>query len=63
MYLARNRNMARGIAGLIDQGGEWFVVIGAAHMVGTEGIPALLAKRGYLVRQIEKTVGRKHAVD
>jgi hypothetical protein len=32
-------------------------------MVGTEGIPALLAKRGYLVRQIEKTVGRKHAVD
>ena len=63
MYLARNQNMARGIAGLIDQGGEWFVVIGAAHMVGTEGIPALLAKRGYLVRQIEKTVGRNHAVD
>ena len=63
MYLERNRNMARGIAALIDQGGEWFVVIGAAHMVGDEGIPALLAERGYLVRQIEKTVGRSHAVD
>ena len=47
--------MARRIAELIDQGGEWFVVIGAAHMVGAEGIPALLADRGYIVRQIEKT--------
>jgi uncharacterized protein YbaP (TraB family) len=63
MYLERNRNMARRIAELVDRGGEWFVVIGAAHMVGDEGIPALLAKRGYLVRQIEKTVGRSHAMD
>jgi len=55
MYLERNENMARRIAELIDQGGEWFVVIGAAHMVGDEGIPALLADRGYIVRQIEKT--------
>jgi uncharacterized protein YbaP (TraB family) len=63
MYLKRNRQMARGIAELIDRGGEWFVVIGAAHMVGEEGIPRLLAERGYLVRQIEKTFGGEHAVD
>jgi uncharacterized protein YbaP (TraB family) len=63
MYLARNQNMARAIAGLIDRGGEWFVVIGAAHMVGDESIPTLLAERGYLVRQIEKTVGRSHEAD
>ena len=63
MYLERNRKMAREIAELIDRGGEWFVVIGAAHMVGDEGIPALLEKRGYLVRRIEKTGSSIDAVD
>jgi len=63
MYLERNQKMARGIAKLIDRGGEWFVVIGAAHMVGDAAIPTLLEERGYRVRQIEKTVGRSHAVD
>jgi uncharacterized protein YbaP (TraB family) len=55
LYRKRNRRMAMKIAELIDGGGRWFVVIGAAHMVGDDGIPALLAERGYLVRQIEKT--------
>jgi len=64
MYLERNQNMAREIAELIDRGGEWFVVIGAAHMVGAGGIPALLADQGYIVRQIEKTLEENgHAVD
>ena len=63
MYLERNQKMAREIAALIDRGGEWFVVIGAAHMVGEGAIPALLEERGYRVRQIEKTVGRSDAVD
>ena len=55
--------MAREIADLIDRGGGWFVVIGAAHMVGEAAIPRLLEERGYRVRQIEKTVGRSDAVD
>ena len=63
MYLERNQKMALGIAELIDRGGEWFVVIGAAHMVGDAAIPTLLEEKGYRVRQIEKTVGRNHAVD
>jgi hypothetical protein len=63
MYLERNQKMARGIAELIDRGGEWFVVIGAAHMVGDGGIPTLLEERGYGVRQIEKTGGSTDAVD
>ena len=63
MYLNRNQSMAREIAALVDLGGEWFVVIGAAHMVGDGGIPALLGERGYTVRQVEKTVGGGHAVD
>ena len=63
MYLERNQKMAREIAELIDRGGEWFVVIGAAHMVGEAAIPTLLGERGYRVRQIEKTVERSDAVD
>jgi uncharacterized protein YbaP (TraB family) len=63
MYLERNQKMARKIAELIDRGGEWFVVIGAAHMVGDAGIPTLLEERGYRVRQIERTVETSHAVD
>jgi uncharacterized protein YbaP (TraB family) len=55
MYLERNRNMAAEIARRIDQGGRLFVVVGAGHMVGAGGIPALLEERGYTVRQIEKT--------
>jgi uncharacterized protein YbaP (TraB family) len=63
MYLERNQKMAGGIAKLIDQGGEWFVVIGAAHMVGEGSIPRLLEERGYLVQQVDKTVGSSNAVD
>jgi hypothetical protein len=63
MYLERNRKMAGRIAELIDGGGEWFVVIGAAHMVGDEGIPALLEERGYRVKQIERTGSGTDAVD
>lgn len=55
MYLERNQNMAAEIARRVDQGGRWFVVVGAGHVVGARGIPALLEQRGYTVRRIEKT--------
>jgi len=54
-YFERNRNMARGIAELVDGGGSWFVAVGAAHVVGAQGIPSLLAERGYAVRRVPKT--------
>ncbi len=54
-YFERNRNMARGIAELVDGGGSWFVAVGAAHVVGAQGIPSLLAERGYAVRRLPKT--------
>ena len=55
LYFERNQHMARGIAEIVDRGGPALVVVGAAHVVGARGIPALLAADGYSVRQLPKT--------
>lgn len=55
IYFARNRAFAEAIAKLVDAGGRWFVAVGAGHMVGDEGIPQLLAARGYRVERVAKT--------
>jgi len=51
-YLDRNQSMARQISKLIDSGESIFAVIGSAHVVGDEGIPAKLRGAGYDVRQL-----------
>jgi uncharacterized protein YbaP (TraB family) len=38
--------MADDIVALLERGGESFVVIGAAHLVGPTGVPTLLRERG-----------------
>jgi len=54
-YFERNRRMAQSIADGVDAGGRWFVAVGAAHLVGDQGIPRLLARQGYTVRRVPKT--------
>lgn len=49
----RNASMAATIAQSMQDGRTRFVVVGAAHLLGAEGIPALLGKRGYRVRQLD----------
>lgn len=48
----RNHEMAGAIEHQLRDERRLFVVVGAAHMVGEEGVPALLQKRGLKVRQI-----------
>jgi len=52
LFTARNKTMTARLASLIDQPGTHFVVVGVGHVVGPEGIAALLARRGFQVRQL-----------
>ena len=46
MFDQRNRAMTDRIVGMQQRGGRYFVVVGAGHLLGDQGIIALLEKRG-----------------
>jgi uncharacterized protein YbaP (TraB family) len=49
---ARNRKWIPKIEEFINSGQTYFVVVGAGHMGGSEGVVALLRARGYTVEQL-----------
>jgi uncharacterized protein YbaP (TraB family) len=49
----RNQAWAERVAALLGQRRRPFVAVGTGHMLGSEGLPALLAARGYSVRRIQ----------
>ncbi len=54
MITKRNYGMAEKVAAMIDQGGVHFVVVGAGHLIGEEGLVRLLGDQDrFEVRQIE----------
>lgn len=48
----RNHGMAEKIHGYLKDSGSYFVLVGTAHLVGDNSIPALLEKMGYSGRRI-----------
>lgn len=67
LYRQRNHAMAARLDELLrGGGGPWFVMIGALHTVGEEGVPALLEERGHEVRRVPRSAtpaGLGHATE
>lgn len=51
LLVERNRNWMPQVEGCLNQNSGCFIVVGAAHLVGSEGLPALLTAKGYKVEQ------------
>ncbi len=52
LYYQRNREMTDRVEQFLKSGKSCFVVVGAAHLVGREGIIELLKRKGYRVEQL-----------
>jgi uncharacterized protein YbaP (TraB family) len=48
----RNKNMASKIEGYLKTNEQYCVVVGAAHLVGKDGIIEILKKKGYILEQL-----------
>jgi uncharacterized protein YbaP (TraB family) len=51
LFTQRNLKMTRAIEGLLKQKGTHFVIVGAGHVVGKQGIVDLLRTKGYSVER------------
>jgi uncharacterized protein YbaP (TraB family) len=52
LIVERNHRWLAQIEKMIAQGGNTIVVVGAAHLVGKDGVVELLKQRGYGVEQL-----------
>jgi uncharacterized protein YbaP (TraB family) len=51
IVVKRNRNWVANIQELLQEDDDYLIVVGALHLVGKEGVPNLLSRRGYKVIQ------------
>jgi uncharacterized protein len=51
LLVERNHNWVPHVETCLKQKAGCFIVVGAAHLVGPDGLPALLIKKGYKVTQ------------
>lgn len=53
LLVDRNRDWLQQITALIDEGRKPFIAVGAAHMLGDSGLPAMLTQAGYSVERLQ----------
>lgn len=53
LSINRNHRWAVALGAMLEHGGRPLVAVGTAHMLGSEGLPALMARKGYRVRRIQ----------
>jgi uncharacterized protein YbaP (TraB family) len=54
LIVDRNNKWVRNIEGYLNGSGNTMVIVGAAHLVGADGLVNLLRKRGYKVVKLQK---------
>ena len=57
LVVNRNRAWVDKIRGLREQKDDYLVVVGTLHLVGEDGVPALLSKHGISVDQLSEPGG------
>lgn len=53
LLLGRNRAWTARLDAMLKAGGRPFVAVGTAHLVGPDGVPAMLQARGYKVTRLQ----------
>lgn len=56
IVVARNRQWVADIEALLDDSDDYLVIVGALHLVGDDGVPALLAERGVRIGQLNESL-------
>ncbi len=63
LFFERNREMTENLQQLFNSGGKYFVVVGAGHLVGEQGIISLLQERGFELRPLATTPKQQEEQD
>lgn len=54
LIVQRNLRWADTIEGWLNDDDDYLIVVGALHLVGDDGVPALLSRAGFEIRQLEE---------